>query len=225
VKTAGHPFYARLNQVLAEYDFDAFTERRCKKFYKKDGRPGVPGACPFEGCWGGSFEGLDSQRRMAWTCEDALSLRPCLGYALTEGTPEHSTLSKLRTRIDLRTPKQVFKGVVLVLAQAGLVKGKPVGVDATTRGANAAMQSIVQRETGQQYEEFLRELARNAGSADPTREDLAKLDRKRKQKGSNDDWAPGLGRPGTRANSRVRQPAQGARQARETMNAQTRRTA
>lgn len=188
VKTEGHPFYARLNQVLAEHGFDAFAVRRCKKFYQEDGRPGVPVGVYFRMLMVGYFEGLDSERGIAWRCEDSLSLRRFLGYALTEATPEHSTLSVIRNRIDLRTHKQVFKWVVLVLAKAGLVKGKTVGVDATTLVANAAMKSIVQRETGQKYEEFLLELARNAGIEDPTREDLAKLDRKRKKKGSNKDW-------------------------------------
>ena len=188
VKTEGHPFYARLNQALAEHGFEAFVERRCKRFYKEDGRPSVPPGVYFRMLMVGYFEGLDSERGIAWRCADSLALRRFLGYELTEGTPEHSTLAVIRNRIDLRTHKQVFKWVVLVLAKAGLIKGKSVGVDATTLVANAALKSIVRRESGQPYEEFLKELARNAGIEDPTREDCAKLDRKRKKKGSNKDW-------------------------------------
>jgi len=117
-----------------------------------------------------------------------LALRTFLGYELSEGTPDHSTLSVIRQRLDVRTHKQVFRWVGVVLAKAGLVKGKTVGVDSTTLVANAAMKSIVRRDTGQSYEEFLRELARNGGVEDPSRQDLAKLDRERKKKGSNQEW-------------------------------------
>lgn len=111
-----------------------------------------------------------------------------MGFGLTEETPDHSSLSVIRNRFDLRTHKQVFRWVLIVLGKAGLVRGKTVGVDATTLVANAAMKSIVRRDTGQSYEEFLTELAQNEGIENPTRPDLAKLDRKRKKKGSNDDW-------------------------------------
>ncbi|MBI3832201.1 MAG: transposase, partial [Planctomycetes bacterium] len=188
VKTEGHPFYQALNKILAQHGFDRFVERRCRKFYKEGGRPSVPPGAYFRMLMVGYFEGLDSERGIAWRCADSLALRRFLGYALTEATPDHSTLSVIRSRIDLRTHKQVFRWAVIVLAKAGLVKGKTVGVDSTTLAANAAMKSIVRRETGQKYEEFLAELARNAGLEEPTREDLAKLDRKRKKKGSNKDW-------------------------------------
>ena len=188
VRPDGHPFYRRLNEVLAERGFDAFVERRCRKFYKAGGRRSIPPGVYFRMLMVGYFEGLDSERGIAWRCSDSLALRRFLGYRLTEATPDHSSLSVIRNRIDLRTHKQVFRWVVIALAKAGLVKGKTVGVDATTLVANAAMKSIVRRDTGQKYEEFLKELARNAGIEDPTRQDLAKLDKKRKKKGSNDDW-------------------------------------
>jgi len=187
-RTEGHPFYERLNQVLKEHRFDAFVERRCLKFYKEGGRPSIPPGVYFRMLMVGFFEGLDSERGIAWRCADSLALRAFLGYGLTETTPEHSTLSVIRQRLDVRIHRQVFRWVAIVLAKAGLVKGKTVGVDSTTLVANAAMKSIVRRETGQSYEEFLGELARNAGIEDPSREDLAKLDRQRKKKGSNEEW-------------------------------------
>ena len=188
VTPEGHPFYERLNTILEQAGFDAFVERRCQKFYKAGGRPSIPPGVYFRMLTIGYFEGLDSERGIAWRCADSLGLRQFLGYRLTQGTPEHSSLSVIRTRLDLRTHQQVFRWVLIVLARAGLVKGKIVGVDATTLVANAAMKSIVRRDTGQSYEDFLRDLAHNAGIENPTKSDLAKLDRKRKNKASNDDW-------------------------------------
>jgi transposase len=136
----------------------------------------------------GFFEGLDSERGIAWRCSDSLALRRFLGYGLTEQTPEHSSLSVIRHRLDVQTHQRVFRWVLIVMAKAGLVKGRTVGIDATTLVANAAMRSIVRRDSGQTYEDFLKEMARNSGIAEPTREDIAKLDRKRKKKASNKDW-------------------------------------
>jgi hypothetical protein len=90
--------------------------------------------------------------------------------------------------IDLETHRKVFGWVLGLLADRGLLKGKMVGIDATTLEANAAMRSIVRRDNGQRYEAFLTELAKKSGIATPTREDLARIDRKRKKKGSNQEW-------------------------------------
>lgn len=192
VQTEGHPFYEKLNQILKANDFDRFVEGICKKFYKDGGRPSIPPGVYFRMVLVGFFEGLDSERGIAWRCADAQSLRTFLGYGLTDRTPDHSSLSVIRNRLDSKTHEQVFQWVLGVLAKAGLVKGKTVGIDATTLIANAAMKSIVRRDTGKSYEEFLTDLARNEGIEEPTREDLAKLDRKRKKakkkKVSNKDW-------------------------------------
>ncbi|MCK6473673.1 MAG: transposase, partial [Planctomycetes bacterium] len=159
----GHPFYEQLNKVLKEHGFDAFVERRCARFYKSGGRPSIPPGVYFRMLMIGYFEGLDSERGIAWRCADSLGLRYFLGYALTEMPPDHSTLSVIRNRLDLRTHKQVFRWALIVLAKAKLLKGKTVGVDSTTLVANAAMRSIVRRDSGQKYEDFLKELARNEG--------------------------------------------------------------
>jgi transposase len=188
VRTEGHPFYQKLNKVLKKHGFDRFVERRCAKFYKKGGRPSIPPGVYFRMMLVGFFEGLDSERGIAWRCSDSFSLRGFLGYDLTQQTPDHSSLSVIRNRLDLKTHQRVFQWVLIVLGKSGLVKGRTVGIDATTLVANAAMKSIVRRDTGQSYEDFLKELARNTGIAEPTKEDLAKLDRKRKKKGSNKDW-------------------------------------
>ena len=196
-KAPGHPFYRRLNQVLAEglgvsdgrAGFDAFVEALCQKFYHEElGRPGIPPGVYFRMLLIGYFEGIDSERGIAWRCDDSRTLRDFLGYGLTEDTPDHSSLSVIRQRIDVETHQEVFTWVLELLADKGLIKGKTLGVDATTLEANAAMRSIIRRDTGDTYNDFLTKLAQASGIATPTREDLAKLDKKRKNKGSNDDW-------------------------------------
>jgi transposase len=174
---------------LAQAGFDRFAEGLCRKFYaEKLGRPSVPPGVYFRMLLIGYFEGIDSERGIAWRCADSLALREFLGYQLTQNTPDHSTLSVIRRRIDLETHEQVFAWVLKVLAERGLLKGKTIGIDATTLEANAALRSIVRRDTREGYEEFLVGLARASGIETPRREDLAKLDRKRPKKGSNADW-------------------------------------
>jgi transposase len=136
----------------------------------------------------GYFEGLDSERGIAWRTADSLSVRAFVGLALTEAAPDHSTISRTRRLIDLETHQAVFTWVLQCLGIAGLVTGKTIGIDATTLEANAALRSIVRRDTGESYQDFLTQLAHASGIATPTRADLAKLDRTRKKKGSNDDW-------------------------------------
>jgi transposase len=188
-KGQGHPFYQRLNELLAKHGFDPFVEERCRRFYHDTlGRPGIPPGVYFRMLLIGYFEGLDSERGIAWRCSDSLGLRSFLRYTLTENTPDHSSLSIIRRRIDLETHEEVFTWVLKLLASEGLLKGKTIGIDATTLEANAAMRSIVRKDTGESYQEFLKQLARESGIETPTREDLAKLDRKRKNKASNDDW-------------------------------------
>jgi transposase len=189
VQGPGHPFYRKLNQVLAEAGFDEFVEQRCASFYAPTmGRPSVVPGVYFRMLLIGYLEGIDSERGIAWRCADSLGLRTFLGYTVTEPTPDHSTLSVIRQRIDLGTHEEVFTWVLKVLSEKGLLRGKTVGVDATTLEANAAMRSIVRRDTGQSYQDFLTQLAKASGIETPTREDLAKVDRHRKGKGSNEDW-------------------------------------
>jgi transposase len=188
-QSPGHPFYRRLNQILARHGFDKFVEGLCKKFYaEKLGRPSVPPGVYFRMLMIGYFEGLDSERGIEWRCADSLALREFLGYSLKEKPPDHSTLSRTRQRIDLETHQVIFTWVLQVLAEEGLLKGKTIGIDATTLEANAAMRSIMRKDTGESYQEFLTALAKQSGIQTPTREDLAKLDRKRAGKASNKDW-------------------------------------
>jgi transposase len=188
-RSAAHPFYRRLNRVLDDAHFDAFVEGACATFYAEVmGRPSLAPGRYFRLLLLGYFEGLDSERAIAWRAADSLSVRSFLELELHEPTPDHSTISRTRRLIDLETHRAVFTWVLQRLADAGLVKGTTIGIDATTLEANAALRSIVRRDTGETYQEFLTQLAHASGIETPTRDDLARLDRKRKKKGSNDDW-------------------------------------
>jgi transposase len=172
------------------FDWVSLAASLCQRFYAKEiGRPGLPPGRYFRLLLLGYFEGLDSERAFAWRAADSLSVRSFLGLELHEAPPDHSTISRNRRLIDVETHQAVFTTWVLQrLAHAQLVKGKTIGIDATTLEANASLRSIVRRDTGESYEEFLTRLTQASGIETPTREDLVRLDRKRKGKGSNDDW-------------------------------------
>lgn len=185
----GHPFYERLNRILEAEGFDEFVEGQCSKFYaERMGRPSLAPAVYFRLLLIGYFERIDSERGIAWRVADSLTLRDFLGLELSEAPPDHSTISRNRRLLDLEVHEEVFAWVLGVLAKRGLLKGKTLGVDSTTLEANAALRSIVRRDTGESYDEFLEQLAKSSGIETPTREDLARIDKKRKGKGSNDDW-------------------------------------
>jgi len=188
-RSPGHPFYQRLNELLDSEKFDLLVEGLCQKFYAaKMGRPSLVPGIYFRALLIGYFEGIDSERGIAWRLADSLALRQFVGISLTESTPDHSTISRTRRLIDVETHREVFGWVLALLADRGLLKGKRVGVDATTLEASAAMRSIVRRDTGERYEEFLTGLAKASGMETPTREQLARLDRKRKKRTSNKEW-------------------------------------
>src|SRR5438445_1187907 len=188
-RAPGHPFYKRLNQLLDEGKFDEFAEKECAKFYaENNGRPSLTPGIYFRLLLVGYFEGIDSERGIAWRAADSLGLRQFLGIGWDERTPDHSTISRTRRLIDLETHRKVFFWVLGRLQDRGLVKGKTVGIDATTLEATAAMRSIVRRDNGESYQEFLTRLAAESGIKSPTREALARLDRRRKKRTSNKDW-------------------------------------
>lgn len=187
--SAGHPFYERLNRLLDETKFDEFAESLCAPFYaSKLGRPGLAPGIYFRLLMVGYFEGIDSERGIAWRASDSLSIRSFVRIALDETVPDHSTISRTRRLIDVETHQAVFQWVLGVLADRKLLKGNTIGVDSTTLEANAALRSIVRRDSGEQYHDFLTRLANESGIETPTREQLAKLDRKRPKKGSNQEW-------------------------------------
>ena len=185
----GHPFYRKLNTVLAEAGFDGFVESLCAPYYKEGGRPSIPPGVYFRMLFIGYFEGLDSQRGIAWRCADSLGLRAFLGVGLTEETPVHASMTIIRQRLPEGVFDRVFVFVLSLLQDKGLLLGKTVAVDATTLEANAAMKSIVRKDTGEGWKEYLRGLAKAEGIDHPTEEDMRRLDRGRKDKKvSNQQW-------------------------------------
>jgi transposase len=185
----GHPFYERLNEVLDNAKFDPLCETSCAIFYhQKLGRPSLPPGQYFRIMMIGFFEGLDSERGIAWRLADSLTLRQFLSIGFDEKTPDHVTISRTRRLIDAETHQRIFSFVLEQLAEAGLIKGKTIGVDSTTLEANAAMKSIVRRDTGESYMAYLKRLAEAEGIDAPDAAALLRMDRKRKKKTSNEDW-------------------------------------
>jgi transposase len=189
-RSPGHAFYDRLQAVLVAAGFDGFAETQCAPYYaSRQGRPSLPPGRYFRMHLVGYFEGIDSERGLEWRCADSLSLREFLRLGTTEPVPDHSWLSKTRARLPLEVHEAVFAWVLQRLAEHGLLKGDRIGVDASTMEANAALRSIVRRDTGEGYREMLQRLAAESGIATPTAEDLVRLDRRRKGKRlSNRDW-------------------------------------
>src|ERR1041384_5113279 len=185
----GHPFYAKLNAVLADAGFDEFVEKLCAPYYKEGGRPGIPPGVYFRMLLIGYFEGLDSQRGIAWRCADSLALRAFLGIAITQDTPVHASMTIIRQRLPESVFDKVFVFVLSLLQDKGLLRGKTVGIDATTLEANAAMKSIVRKDSGEDWKQYLQGLAKAEGIENPTEDDLRRLDRARKDKKvSNEQW-------------------------------------
>ena len=188
-KSAGHPFYQALNRLLAEAGFDPWIERRCQRYYaleEKRGQPSIPPGVYFRMLLVGYFEGIDSQRGIAWRCADSLSLRQFLGLPLDEATPDPKTLSNTRRRLPEEVFDEVFQFVLSMAAEKKLLSGKTVGVDSTLLEANAAMKSIVRRDTGEDWKAYVTRLMREEGAIEPehepTDEEVRRFDRERKNK-------------------------------------------
>jgi transposase len=191
-KSPGHRFYEKLNELLSEARFDEFAEQACAKYYEQAGtvgRPSVPPGTYFRMLLVGYFEGIESERGIAWRCSDSLSLREFVGVVPGERTPDHSTLSKTRKRLGAEVFEGVFQLVLKVVEKKGLLRGRVLGIDSTYLRADASMKSIVRRDTGESYAEYLKRLARGEGIEEPTAEDARRLDRNREDKRtSNADW-------------------------------------
>ena len=195
-RSAGHPFYRALNGLLAAADFDRWIESRCARYYEQEeerGRPSIPPGVYFRMLLVGYFEGIDSQRGIAWRCADSLALREFLGTPLTELTPDHSTLTNTRKRLPKEVFDEVFEFVLKLAIERKLLSGKTVGVDSTTLEANAAMKSIIRRDTGEDWKAYVTRLMREEGvieeDHEPSDEEVRRYDKGRKNKKvSNDEW-------------------------------------
>lgn len=195
-KSQGHPFYEKLNALLAEAGFDCWVEKRCEQYYEREekrGQPSIPPGLYFRMLLVGYFEDLDSQRGIAWRCGDSLSLRHFLGVPLNEKTPDHSTLTNTRKRLPPEVFEEIFQFVLAIAEEKGLLSGKTVGVDSTTLEANAAMKSIRRRDTCEDWKQYVTRLMREQGEIppehQPSDEELRRFDKQRKDKKvSNEEW-------------------------------------
>jgi transposase len=188
-RSPGHAFYDKLNALLAQAGFDAHVEALCQPYYADGvGRESIPPGVYFRMLLVGYFEGLGSQRGIAWRCADSLSLRAFLGVLFPEPTPDHSSLTKVRQRLPLAVHEEVFVLVLKLAQDKKLLRGKTVAVDATTLEANAALRSITRKDTGEGYQEYLKRLLAEQGVENPTAEEVRRFDQKRQKKGSNEEW-------------------------------------
>ena len=188
-KSPGHPFYRKLNELLKEIDFDVKAEALCEPHYAKAGRPSIPPGVYFRMLIIGYFEGLDSQRAIAWRCKDSLSIREFLGLAIDAESPDHSSLTVIRKRLPLEVHQEIFSLILALAQKLDLLKAKVAGVDSTMLEANAAMKSIVRRDTCEDWKGYIKRLAVEEGMSNPTDEDARRLDRAREgKKVSNTDW-------------------------------------
>ena len=194
-RSEGHVFYRKLNELLAAAEFDRFIEERSRQHYDAggQGRPSIPPGVYFRMLLVGYFEGIGSQRGIAWRCHDSLSLREFLGVPLSEDAPDHSSLTRVRDRLPFEVHAAAFQFVLKLAEEKGLLQGKTVGVDSTTLEANAAMKSIVRKDTGEDWRAYVVGLMKEQGvveqDAEPTDEEIRRFDQKRKNKKvSNEDW-------------------------------------
>jgi transposase len=193
-RSEGHAFYRKLNELLVAAGFDRYVEQLCREHYHDAlGRPSIPPGVYFRMLLVGYFEGIGSQRGIAWRCHDSLSLREFLGVPLTEDAPDHSSLTRVRDRLPLEAHAAVFQFVLKLAAEKGLLRGKTVAVDSTTLEASAAMKSIVRKETGEDWRQYVVGLMKKEGAIEkddePTDEEIRRFDKKRRNKKvSNEDW-------------------------------------
>ena len=187
-----HVFYEKLNTILTEAGFDAWIEELCEPFYAQTGRRGIPPGVFFRMLYIGYFEGIDSQRGIAWRCEDSLSLKRFLGYEPFDETPDHSSLSRIRCRLPWEVFEAVHRFVLEVLHEHNLIDGTTVGVDSTVLEANAAMKSIVRKDSGEDWEAYVTRLAEEDGVEIKSKSDLIRYDKDRNKRGkkkvSNHEW-------------------------------------
>lgn len=191
-RSPGHRFYEKLNELLAEASFDRRVEQICASYFETDDKAGRPSIAPgvyFRMLFVGYFEGIESERGLEWRCSDSLSLRTFLGVQMNERVPDHSSLSRMRTRLDGPVYDEVFRLVLGMVESKGLLRGKVAGVDSTYLRADASMKTIVRKDTGDDYAAYLKKLCEAQGIENPTAEDARRMDRKRTgKKTSNEDW-------------------------------------
>lgn len=190
VRPATTPFYAKLDQTLTSFDFATQARSLCAPAYSVNGRgrPGIDPVVYFKMLMVGFFEDIASERGIAERCSDSISIRAFLGYDLTQPTPDHSTLSIIRQRLGEEIYDEVFLVILSALDKHGLLKGKNVGIDTSVIQANAALKSLINRNTEEAYWEYVRRLASENGIDPKNADAVRQFDRKRPKKMSNEEW-------------------------------------
>ncbi len=190
VQPVSSSFYIKLNQTLQSFSFASEVRQLCAACYSGNGRgrPGVDPVVYFKMLMVGFFENIPSERGIAERCQDSISIRAFLGYDLTGNTPDHSTLSVIRSRLGVEVYHQVFLLILAALQEHGLVKGRNVGIDASVIEANASLKGLVNRQTEEVYWEYVRRLAAENGIDPKDADAVRRFDRKRPKKMSNQDW-------------------------------------
>ena len=183
-------FYLKLEETLESFGFAAKVRALCAPVYDKSGvgRPGIDPVVYLKMIMVGFFEDLPSERAIAARRADSFSIRAFLKYELHEKTPEHSSLTVIRQRLGLEIYESIFVLMLQALQEHGLLRGKNLGIDASVIEANASLRALVNRNTEEQYWDYVKRLAAQQGIDPDDTAAVRKFDRKRPGKGSNAEW-------------------------------------
>jgi transposase len=183
-------FYTRLDETLESFGFAEKVRALCAPAYKKTnaGRPGIDPVVYLKMIMIGFFEDLPSERAIAARCEDSMSIRSFLNYSLEEKTPDHSSFTIIRQRLGLEIYQDIFTLTLQALREHGLLRGKNLGIDSSVIEANASLRALVNRNTQEQYWDYVKGLAAENGLDPNDTAAVRKFDKHRPGKGSNKEW-------------------------------------
>ena len=189
-KSAKATFYSKLDETLESFGFAEKVRQICAPAYKQTnlGRPGIDPVVYLKMIMVGFFEDLPSERAIAARCADSIAIRRFLNYELDENTPDHSSLTIIRQRLGLEIYQKVFTLCLRALQEHGLLRGKHLGIDSSVMEANASLRALVNRNTAEQYWDYVKRLAAEQGIDPEDAAAVRKFDRQRPGKGSNQDW-------------------------------------
>ena len=189
-KSAKASFYSKLDETLESFGFAGKVRQLCAPAYKQTnvGRPGIDPVVYLKMIMVGFFEDLPSERAIAARCADSIAIRRFLNYELDENTPDHSSLTIIRQRLGLEIYQKVFTLCLQALQEHGLLRGKHLGIDSSVMEANASLRALVNRNTAEQYWDYVKRLAAEQGIDPEDAAAVRKFDRQRPGKGSNQDW-------------------------------------
>jgi transposase len=181
-------FYRKLDETLDAIEFAEGVREICQPAYtemSRGGRPGIDPAVYFKMLIIGFFENFPSERSIASRCGDSLSLRAFHGYGLEESTPDHSSLSVIRGCLGTAIYQAAFELVLQGLRQHGLLKGRHLGIDSSVIEANASLRALVHRNTEEEYWEYVKRLAAEAGIDPDYTKAVRRFDKNREGRKTN----------------------------------------